>query len=326
MIVCLLLLSIIVVNHPAASSACCGTFNLFWILPAIVLHFNWSILWLGSPGIIRSFAAASNIVYTFSKLWSDVLAPALLAICSMWLHRNFMSLYIFQLGRRLSLYLRGPLWHGCSLSVFTMSLINWNSPGVKLLNGWIERLMWPTFHCTQQWYMPPFGNWKPFNSLLSSPRGFVCSKKASCVWGVLIRAHGCRVGLPLLEIDPSKVSTKSCSFCSKRSARCSTFLWHAVAIMSFIQASAGIILGPFCIAWLIPDRHSRFLFFIVDCWLLSLLWFLLMFLFHIIDDDTLVGNSCFWALSSLRATSTEVFAGQIVLFLYCICGCLLDWS
>jgi hypothetical protein len=37
-----------------------------------------------------------------------------------------------------------------------------------------------------------------------------------------------------------------------------------------------------------------------------------------------VRNSCFWALSSLRATSTEVFAGQNVLFSYCICGCLLD--
>jgi hypothetical protein len=24
------------------------------------------------------------------------------------------------------------------------------------------------------------------------------------------------------------------------------------------------------------------------------------------------------------ATTTEIFAGQIVLFLYCICGCLLD--
>jgi hypothetical protein len=76
-------MSIIVVNHPAASSACCGAFNLLRILPTIVLHFNWLILWLRSPGIIRSFAAAPDIFRTFSKLRSEVLAPALLAIGSM---------------------------------------------------------------------------------------------------------------------------------------------------------------------------------------------------------------------------------------------------
>jgi hypothetical protein len=119
---------------------------------------------------------------------------------------------------------------------------NWNSLGAKLLNGGIGRSMWPMFYCTQQSYMPPFENWKSFGSLLSSqPHGFVWIKKVSCVRGVLIRARGCRVGLPLPAIHPSKVSAKFCSFCSKRSERYSTFSWHAVAIISFIQA---LVISP----------------------------------------------------------------------------------
>jgi hypothetical protein len=137
-----------------------------------------------------------------------------------------------------------PSFFGCDHPVLLGLLwrhrtsTNWNFLGVKLLNGGIGRSMWPMFYCAQQSYIPPFENWKSFGSLLSSPpHGFVQIKKVSCIRGVLIRARGCRVGLPLPAIDPLEVSAKFCSFCSKRSARCSTFSWHAVALISFIQAS-----------------------------------------------------------------------------------------
>jgi hypothetical protein len=75
-------MSIIVVNHLVASSACwCDTFNLFQILPTIVLHFQF--FGCNHPvllGLLRRHQTSSA---HFSKLRSEVSAPASLAIDSM---------------------------------------------------------------------------------------------------------------------------------------------------------------------------------------------------------------------------------------------------
>ncbi len=69
----------LVIYHPAPPCA----FSFFRILPTIVLHLNWSIRWLFSPGMMRSFDARSNIFCTLPKARSVVLLQALLAFDSM---------------------------------------------------------------------------------------------------------------------------------------------------------------------------------------------------------------------------------------------------
>jgi hypothetical protein len=167
---------------------------------------------------MSSFESASNIFHTLSKPWSEVLDPACLPLIQ-WTYRDTLCCCtFFWLGRHFFWNLWGPLKHRFLLSVFAMLSINENSLGVKLLNAGICCLEWPTFHWTQQSYMPPFGNWKSFGSLLMSPWGFVWSKKVSCVWVCGVFIH-CLVGLLLPAANHSKVSAKLCNFSSKHSTR-----------------------------------------------------------------------------------------------------------